>query len=107
AAQYRVTVGHIKNEGPLIERLRDTAVALVQFYPAGGIDSPSGVYELLRLAAFLRRERFDIVHTHDLWSNLLGVPAAWLARVPAVVSSRRDLAHFDWYQTGRRVWLKR
>jgi glycosyltransferase involved in cell wall biosynthesis len=42
-----------------------------------------------------------------LWSNLLGVPAARLARVPAIVSSRRDLAHFDWYRGKRRVWLRR
>jgi L-malate glycosyltransferase len=47
------------------------------------------------------------VHTHDLWSNLLGVPAARLAGVRAIVSSRRDLAYFDWYQGKRRVWLRR
>ena len=106
-AQYAVTLGYIKPDGPLIDKLRGTSVALTQFRPKRGVDSPSGVYEILRLAAFLRRGRFDIVHTHDLWSNLLGVPAAWLARVPAVISSRRDLAHFDWYQSRRRVWLKR
>jgi glycosyltransferase involved in cell wall biosynthesis len=106
-AQYRVILGHIKSEGPLIEKLRGTAVRLVQFRPHGGVDSPSGLYQILRLAALFRREQVDIVHTHDLWSNLLGIPAAWLARVPAVISSRRDLAHFDWYQSRRRVWLKR
>ena len=105
--QYKVTLGYIKPEGPLVERLRDTAVSLVQFRPKGGVDSPQGIYEILRLARFLHRGRFDIVHTHDLWSNLLGIPAAWLARVPAVISSRRDLAHFDWYQSSRRVWLRR
>jgi glycosyltransferase involved in cell wall biosynthesis len=53
---------------------------------------------------FLRS--FDIVHAHDLWSNLIGVPAARLAGVPAIISSRRDLSHFEWYQGKRRVWLK-
>src|SRR5207245_6687092 len=48
-----------------------------------------------------------VVHTHDLWSNLMGVLAARLAGVPVVISSRRDLAHLDWYQTKRRVWLRR
>jgi L-malate glycosyltransferase len=62
---------------------------------------------LLRLSWFLRREKFDVVHTHDLWSNLLGVPAARLAGIPAIVSSRRDLAHFAWYQGKRRTWLRR
>jgi len=105
--RYDVTLGCLRAQGPLLERLRDSSVAIVEFYPKGGLDSAGGIYQLLRLSAFLRRGGFDIVHTHDLWSNLMGVPAAWMARVPVIISSRRDLAHFDWYRTGRRVWLRR
>ena len=106
-AGYDVTLGCLRAQGPLLERLRGTAVVLREFHPTGGVDTPGGLYQLLRLSWFLRQEKFDIVHTHDLWSNLLGVPAARLAGVPAIVSSRRDLAHFDWYQGKRRVWLRR
>ena len=67
----------------------------------------NGMYQLLRLAIFLRRGGFQIVHTHDLYSNLMGIPAAVMARVPVIISSRRDLSHFDWYQSGRRIWLRR
>jgi glycosyltransferase involved in cell wall biosynthesis len=107
AAGYDVTLGCLRAQGPLLERLQGTAVVLREFHPTGGVDTPAGTYQLLRLSWFLRREKFDIVHTHDLWSNLLGVPAAWLAGVPAIVSSRRDLAHLEWYQGKRRVWLRR
>lgn len=107
AAGYDVTLGCLRAQGPLAERLRGTAVAVREFHPTGGLDTPAGLFQLLRLSWFLRREKFDIVHTHDLWSNLLGVPAARLAGVCAIVSSRRDLAHFDWYQGKRRVWLRR
>jgi L-malate glycosyltransferase len=106
-AGYDVTLGCLRAEGPLSERLRDAPVAVREFHPRGGLDSPGGLYQLLRLSWFLRRERFEIVHTHDLWSNLIGVPAAWLAGTPAIVSSRRDLGHFDWYRGKRRVWLRR
>src|SRR2546422_7013090 len=106
-ARYDVTLGCLRAQGPLLERLQGSSVSIVEFYPRGGLDSAGGIYQLLRLTAFLRRGDFDIVHTHDLWSNLMGVPAAWMARVPAIISSRRDLAHLDWYQTGRRVWLRR
>jgi len=34
-------------------------------------------------------------------------PAARLAGVPAIISSSRDLAHFDWYQGKKRNWLRR
>jgi len=37
------------------------------------------------------------VHAHDLWSTLLGVPAARLARVPVIISSRRYLTDLEWY----------
>jgi glycosyltransferase involved in cell wall biosynthesis len=106
-AGYDVTLGCLRARGPLLERLQGTGVDVREFHPKGGMDSPAGLYQLLRLSWFLRRKKFDVVHTHDLWSNLLGVPAARLAGVRAIVSSRRDLAHFDWYQGKRRTWLRR
>lgn len=107
AAGYQVTLGCLRAQGPLSQRLAETPVVLREFHPNGGIDSPAGIYQLLRLSRFLRKQKFDIVHTHDLWSNLMGVPAARLAGVPAIVSSRRDLGHFDWYRGKRRAWLRR
>ena len=104
AMGYEVTVGCLKREGPLEDRLQGTGIAIREFRSRGGIDSPSGIRQLLQMSWFLRG--FDIVHTHDLWSNLVGVPAARLAGVPAIISSRRDLSHSEWYQGKRRVCLK-
>jgi L-malate glycosyltransferase len=104
---YGVTLGCLRAKGLLLDKLRNSAVAVAEFHPGGGIDSPQGIYQILRLSWFLRRGNFDVVHTHDLWSNLMGVPAARLAGIRAVVSSRRDLGHFDWYQGRGRAWLHR
>lgn len=104
AAGYEVVVGCLKREGPLEERLQGSGIPVKEFRLRKGIDSPSGLGQLLQMSWFLRS--FDIVHTHDLWSNLIGVPAARLAGIPAIVSSRRDLSHFDWYEGKRRVCLK-
>ena len=59
-------------------------------------------YQLLRMAFYIRREKVDVVHAHDLWGNLMGVPAAWLARAPVIISSQRDLATLWWYTPQRR-----
>ena len=92
AAGYDVTLGCLRAQGPLLQRLEGSPVEVREFRPEGGVDTPRGIYQLLRLSWFLKKEKFEIVHTHDLWSNLLGVPAARLAGVRAIVSSRRDLA---------------
>lgn len=106
-ARYRVTFGCLRKQGPLWGRLQHSGLSVVEFYPQGGIDSVRGSWQLLRLTAFLRRGGFDVVHTHDLWSNLVGVPAAFMARVPVIISSQRDLSHLPWYQSKRRAWLRR
>jgi len=105
--RYDVTLGCLRARGPLLARLKGTAVSVREFYPKGGFDSPRGIYQMFRLALFLRRGGFCIAHTHDLYANLLGIPAAAIARVPVIISSQRDLSHLDLYRTRRRVWLRR
>jgi L-malate glycosyltransferase len=105
--KHRVTLGCLKAEGPLRKRLQGSKVEMKEFRPNGGLDSAGGAYQLFRMSWHLRKRRYDIVHTHDLWSNLLGISAARLAGVPVIISSRRDLGHLDWYEGRRRVWLRR
>jgi glycosyltransferase involved in cell wall biosynthesis len=106
-SSYSITLGCLSAQGPLLDRLKGSSVRIEEFHPKGGLDSPRGFYEMLRLAAYLRRERFEVVHCHDLWSNLMGVPAARVARIPAIISSQRDLSHFDWYRGAKRTILRK
>ena len=106
-AQYDVTLACLRKEGPLLERLNGSTVNIVEFHPKGGIDSPRGLYQVARMVAYLRRGKFDVVHAHDLWSNMIGVFAGKLAGVPVIVTSQRDLSHGDWYQGSRKKWLRR
>jgi glycosyltransferase involved in cell wall biosynthesis len=105
-ARYAVTLGCLRMAGPLLAKLKGSTVSVMEWNARGGVNSPRGVYQILRLARFLRRGRFDVVHTHDLWSNLLGIPAARLASAPVIISSRRDLAHLAWYTPRRRKILR-
>ena len=104
--RYAITLGCLKREGPLLTKLQGGRVEVIEFYPGKGMDSVDGLKQLLRLTFFLRRGSYDIVHTHDLWSNLLGVPAARLAGIQVIVSSQRDLSHDPWYQKRRVRFLR-
>ena len=104
---YDVTLACLRKEGPLLDLLNGSAVNVVEFRPKGGIDSPRGLYQLARMVAYLRRGKFDVLHAHDLWSNMMGVVAGKLAGVPVVITSQRDLSHGDWYQGSRKKWLRR
>jgi glycosyltransferase involved in cell wall biosynthesis len=44
----------------------------------------------VRLAQYLRRERIDVVHSYNFYSNAFAIPAARLARVPVIIASIRD-----------------
>jgi len=92
STSYPVTVGCLRAEGPLVEVLERAGISVVEFRKERTLLSVRGIYQLLRLAIFLHRGRFQVVHAHDPWANLLGVPAAWLARTPIIISSRRYLA---------------
>jgi glycosyltransferase involved in cell wall biosynthesis len=41
----------------------------------------------------MRSHRVQLVHCFDFYSNLVGVPAARIARVPVVIASQRDLGN--------------
>ena len=105
-ARYRVTIGCLRKEGPLLERLAGSPIKLFPIDLGNGIDSPSGIFAVVRLARYLRQEKFEIVHAHDLWSNMVGMTAATLARTPVRITSQRDLSHDAWYAGRKRSILR-
>jgi glycosyltransferase involved in cell wall biosynthesis len=82
--------------------LGKAGIPVVEFPKLGSLLSLRGAYQMLRLAHFIRQNKFDVVHAHDLWANLMAVPAARIARAPVVLSSQRDLGHLFWYTPFRR-----
>jgi L-malate glycosyltransferase len=105
SSRYQVTVGCIRAEGPLLKKLNEAAIPVVEFR-TDGMWKPRGIYQLFRLALFLRKNRFHVVQTYDLYSTLIAVPASRLARIPVVISCQRDLADWWWYTPRNRKILR-
>lgn len=104
---YSVTVGCLLAGGPLEKKLAAAGIRCVVFPVPGTLLRPNAIVQMAKLTAFIRRERFNVVHTNDLYSNLFAIPAAWLARVPAIISSQRDMSRWWWYTPTRRKFIRR
>lgn len=55
---------------------------------------PSAVGHAWRLARYLRQNKIDVLHLDLPGSTLFGIPVGWLARVPYLVRTRRDMGYW-------------
>lgn len=78
--------------GGFLEEVRALGLEPVRLRLRGSLAHPGTVVSVARLAALLRGERATVLHCHDVYAVLVGVPAARLAGVP-VLAARRDLGH--------------
>lgn len=85
------------DSGKLIDKLDSEGIPHFAF--SFGFASLQGIMkmprEVLRLARFFRRQRFDVVQTHIFTSMLLGRVAAWLADVPVRLSMISGPFHLE------------
>jgi len=89
-SRWHLHVSCVRAEGPLRLRLEALGLQPWSLGPSS-FKSPGLAVAILRLTAYLRRHAVRLVHCFDFYSNIVGVPAARLARVPAVIASQRDM----------------
>jgi glycosyltransferase involved in cell wall biosynthesis len=80
-------LGCLQRQGKFLQGLEE----IVEYPTGGSFLTLRTQTSLLRLASFLRRTRIDVAHSYDLYTNVMLVPAARLARVPVVIASQRQL----------------
>ncbi|MBI1797648.1 MAG: glycosyltransferase family 4 protein [Candidatus Eisenbacteria bacterium] len=81
------------DEGSLHEECRERGVPLhLEPSLVRRIDNGLDLRALIRLTRFLRRRRFDVVHTHTVKAGILGRIAARLAGVPVIVHTAHGWA---------------
>ena len=91
-AHWRPRVICFRKTGALLDSVLELGIDPIEIALEKTLIRPNTALAILRLAARLRAEGAELVHCHDLYSVLLGVPAARLIGVP-VIASRRDLGH--------------
>lgn len=86
-------LAYFNGSGPLRDRL-DSMHVLHKEVRVGSYMRPAFVKGLFTLAQLMKAARIQVVQTYGCYSNVPGIIASWLARVPVIVASRRDMGEF-------------
>jgi glycosyltransferase involved in cell wall biosynthesis len=93
---YAISVAALEAKGPLLDSVLEMGHAPAVFGLRGSAFGFNTLVQMKRFARWLRANRIQLVHAHDLYTALIAVPAAKIARC-AVIVGRLDLVHW----TGR------
>ncbi len=99
---YEISVAVLDEVGPLVGEVRSLGFLPRAFPLRGSFLSVNTARQIKRMAGWLRDTGAELVHAHDFYSTLVGVPAARLAGVKVVVG-RLDLLH--WHGPSRSAAL--
>ena len=86
--RFDLRVVCIGKDGPLSDRYRAMGIPVVMLR-LDSMYGPTMASAGLRFARYLRTERVQIVHAHDMYSNVFATVWARVAGTPVVIASRR------------------
>ncbi len=87
-SRFDLRVVCLTEEGPLSERYHDAGVP-VEYMHLRSFYGPSMIRSGIAFVRMLRRERVDVVHAHDIYSNIFTAAWARAGGVHALITSRR------------------
>ena len=99
--RYEVHAACLDSGGALRNEIDRLALGEIAEYRLTSFYDRNAVTQLRRFARLLRERDIDIVQTHDFYSNVFGMAAGRLARVPARIAARRETS--GWRTNAQKV----
>lgn len=93
--RYRMHLATLNNHGILRDEAERIGLGEIVEYPLNSFYDLNFLKQLRRCVRFLRDHEIEVVHTHDFYTNIFGMTAAKLARVPVRIASKRDTEGFS------------
>ena len=88
-ARFDLHLACLRSSGALLGELKTLQVPRPEFR-IGRFYNPVTMWQGMRLARYIRKNRIQIVHSYGFYSNVFTVPAAWMAGGSFIVASIRD-----------------
>jgi L-malate glycosyltransferase len=90
SGRYRVHVACLNSNGPLRGEVEALQLGEIPEFPLKSFYDANAFKQLRSFSQVLRRREIDLIHVHDFYTNIFGMAAAALARVPVRIASRRE-----------------
>lgn len=100
---YDIFLVTLNKEGPLYNELKSYENRIKEIKISGSFYRPRSILQIFKLSLFMRKIKPQIVQTYGFYSNVPGIIAAKIARVPAIIAGKRDMNEF---LSPRRRWIE-
>lgn len=87
--RFDLRMGCLHKSGFFLEEVERWKIPVKEFH-VDSLYKPKTFLQQLKLAAYLRKHRIQIMHSYNFYSNVFAIPAARLAGVPLILASIRD-----------------
>jgi L-malate glycosyltransferase len=88
--RYNVFIATLNAEGILRRVVEELGFEQIPEFKLTSFYDSNFLRQLSLCKKFLRENQIDIVQTHDFYTNIFGIAAARLARVPIKIASKRE-----------------
>jgi glycosyltransferase involved in cell wall biosynthesis len=94
SGKCRVHLACLQNRGSLRAEADQLGIGEIREYALNSFYDLNFVKQLRRLINFIKENQIDVVHTHCFYTNIFGMTGAFLAGVPARVTSKGETDGF-------------
>ena len=92
SGRCNVSVATLDRSGVLLDEIQRLGFKEIPEFRLNSFYDLHAGRQVWRFAQYLKKHEIDVVHTHDFYTNIFGIAAASLARVPVRIASRRESA---------------
>ena len=90
SGKFKIHLAALSPEGSLRATIEDLDLEEIPSFPLNSFYDANAVKQLRRFVQWLKAARIDVLHTHDFYTNVFGMTAGALARLPVRIASMRE-----------------
>ena len=89
---FTIYLASLSPEGSLRSTIQDLNIGPLPSFPLKSFYDANAIRQLKLCAQWLKTFRIQLIHTHDFYTNVFGMAAGALARLPVRIASMRETA---------------